>query len=326
MWPARDLNIAATGAGRDSNLTVIGNDLSAGNNVTLVADNQINLQAAQDTEAQHSQSKSMSAAAGIVASVGTSGMAFGFNASASMGGAREDGDGVTQRNTHVNAGNSCSSIQSGGDTNLKGAVASGKQVIADIRGDLNIESLQDTAWFDSKSQSASINATVGFGASVSASFNRSKIKSDYASVQEQSGILAGDGGFDIAVKGNTDLKGAVIASSQAAIDDNSNRLSTATLTESVIQNHSIADTDSMGVSASASFGGGDTKDSGKGKGPGGTNLINAGNGPNITDGKYEAGKAVIGNLLNNSTESRSSSGVTRSAISAGIVIIANDQA
>jgi filamentous hemagglutinin len=53
-------------------------------------------------------------------------------------------------------------------------------------------------------------------------------------------------------------------------------------------------------------------------------IINAGSGPNITDSKYEAGKALIGNLLNNGSDSSSSSGVTRSAISAGVVDITDE--
>ncbi|MDN7941283.1 hemagglutinin repeat-containing protein, partial [Burkholderia multivorans] len=40
----------------------------------------------------------------------------------------------------MTAGNTLT-IESGGDTNLKGAVASGRQVIADVGGNLNIESL-----------------------------------------------------------------------------------------------------------------------------------------------------------------------------------------
>lgn len=73
-----------------------------------------------------------------------------------------------------------------------------------------------------------------YGGSVSAS--NSKIKSDYASVNEQSGILAGDGGFQVAVNGNTDLQGAVLASTAPAIQANRNSLTTETLTDSDIQN------------------------------------------------------------------------------------------
>ena len=58
-----------------------------------------------------------------------------------------------------------------------------RQLTADIGGNLNIESLPGTASFDSKSQNVSVSATVGFGISMSASFNQSKIKNDYASVR-----------------------------------------------------------------------------------------------------------------------------------------------
>ncbi|MFP3454474.1 hypothetical protein R0K30_23005, partial [Bacillus sp. SIMBA_154] len=53
-----------------------------------------------------------------------------------------------------------------------------------------------------------------YGASsVAGNISQQKMNSDYAAVGEQSGIKAGDGGFDINVSGNTDLKGGVIASS-----------------------------------------------------------------------------------------------------------------
>lgn len=60
------------------------------------------------------------------------------------------------------------------------------------------------------------------------------MQSDYASVNTQAGIQAGDKGFQVAVAGNTDLKSAVIASNQNAIDAEFNTLSTKTLTVSDI--------------------------------------------------------------------------------------------
>jgi filamentous hemagglutinin len=91
---------------------------------------------------------------------------------------------------------------------------------------------------------------VGYG-KMGGSFNYSdsKTNSNYASVKEQSGIMAGDGGFQVNVNGNTDLKGAVIASSQAAIDHNKNSLTTQTLTTSNIENKADYKADSMGISA-----------------------------------------------------------------------------
>jgi filamentous hemagglutinin len=59
-----------------------------------------------------------------------------------------------------------------------------------------------------------------------------KANGDFASVKEQSGIKAGDGGFNVNVAGRTDLKGGVISSTQAAIDAGKNRFQTASLTSS----------------------------------------------------------------------------------------------
>ncbi len=96
-------------------------------------------------------------------------------------------------------------------------MANGKQVVANVGGDLNIESLQDTSTYHSKDQSIGGSVTVGFGFSGSAS--QQKIDSDFASVTEQSGIKAGDKGFQVNVRGNTDLKGAVIASTEKSVQD-----------------------------------------------------------------------------------------------------------
>lgn len=49
----------------------------------------------------------------------------------------------------------------------------------------------------------------GVGASVCGGHNQSNVRNDYARVQEQSGIRAGDGGFHVAVGGNTELKGGM---------------------------------------------------------------------------------------------------------------------
>jgi filamentous hemagglutinin len=50
------------------------------------------------------------------------------------------------------------------------------------------------------------------------------MSSDHPSVQEQSSIRAGTGGFQLVVYGNSDLKGAVVSSGQEAIDAGNNSL------------------------------------------------------------------------------------------------------
>jgi len=230
-----NLTISASGGGKASNIDIVGSDVRAADNVSLQADNQVNLLAAQDTESQHSQSNSWSAAVGVAAEIDSQGARYGITASASMSKSKIDGEGTTQVNSHVDAGKRLT-IVSGGDTNLKGAVANARQVVAEVGGNLNIESLQDTAKLDGKQQSVSVSGTFGGGGGFSASASKSKVHNDYASVQEQSGIRAGDGGFQIQVGGNTDLKGGVISSSEQAITDGRNSLATTTLSFSDIQN------------------------------------------------------------------------------------------
>ena len=117
-------------------------------------------------------------------------------------------------------------------------------------GDLNIESTQDTSAFKSKQKSAGFSVSVpigagGFAASVNAS--KGNVESEFKSVIEQSGIKAGDEGFDVTVQGNTNLKGAVIASNQTAIQNNKNKLTTGTLTTSSLKNKATFNASSTGI-------------------------------------------------------------------------------
>ncbi|MCV9916874.1 hemagglutinin repeat-containing protein, partial [Burkholderia pseudomallei] len=248
----RNVSITATGAGADSNIDVIGSTISAGGNAKLAADGKVNLQAAESTSSQHSTNSGGSAGIGVSIGFGQqSGIAFTAGVAGNRGNA--NGDSTAWTNTHVAAGNTLT-IQSGGDTNLKGAVVSGKQVVANVGGNLNVESLQDTDHYDSKQQSAGVSVSVCVppicygSSSVSGNISQQKMHSDYAAVAEQSGIKAGDGGYQVDVKGNTDLKGGVIASSDKAVQDGVNSLTTATLTYSDIQNHASYDASSVGIS------------------------------------------------------------------------------
>lgn len=246
----RDINISATGANKDSDLTIQGSQVNAGRDIKLAADNNINLLAAQSTAEQHSSNKSISASIGI--SIGTSGIGVTVSASGARG--KADGNDVTQSNTQLVAGNQIA-LASSNDTTLKGAVASAEQVTAKVGGNLNIESLQDTSNFKSKQQSLGVSVTIGAGAGGSISASQSNVNSDFASVTQQSGIRAGDGGFDVQVKGNTDLKGGTITSTQAAIDQDKNRFETAgQLTTSDIQNKADYKASAIGFSAGTSAG------------------------------------------------------------------------
>jgi hypothetical protein len=238
-----NVTIAATGG----DLNVIGSQIS-GDNVALAAANNINLLSQAEQHTLKSDNKSASGEVGV--QVGTDGI--GFYAQASVGKGNAHGNGTTHTDTTVNASDTLTLI-SGGDTTIQGAQAKGNTVLANIGGNLNIASEQDTDDYASKQMQASGKVVVGMGASASGSYNQSKADSHYASVTEVSGIGAGDGGFDIHVNGNTNLKGGVIASTA---DASKNVLDTGSLTYSNIANDAKYSASSFGVSGGSAGGGG----------------------------------------------------------------------
>ncbi len=260
------VHISATGAGQDSDLTVRGSAIRAGGNAHLKADGDITLLAAENTVQTDRASSSSSAGVGVAISVGSNGVGLGVTANASRGKGKGEGKDVTWSNSYVTAGERLV-LESGGDTTLRGAVVSGKQVVADVGGNLNIESLQDSSTFNSKDRHVGGSVMVGVtGLSGSVNVGKQSIHSDYASVREQSRIEAGDGGFQITVKGNTDLKGAVITSSQRAVNEGLNTLTTGTLTTSDIKNRAEYKASSVSLGGGYSSGGKDASQSGDGVG------------------------------------------------------------
>ena len=161
---------------------------------------------------------------------------------------------TTYRHSHVGSAGSPTVIVSGGDTNIKGAQVTGKGITVRATN-FNIESLQDTADYRSRQQNISAQVTVGYGASASGDYSQSKINAEHRSVSEQSGLLAGDDGFDVQVGGHTRLTGGIITSGQSAEDEGKNRFQTATLTHSDIQNYSRYEGESFGLGANVAVSG-----------------------------------------------------------------------
>ncbi|NIK02858.1 filamentous hemagglutinin [Xanthomonas campestris] len=257
-----DVSLIATGGGDQSNLLIRGSDIKAGNDLLLAADHDVLIEAAKNTAEQKSTSKSSSASLGVGITYGPDGAAFGVMISAAGSRGKANGEDVTYSNSHLAAGNTATVI-SGNDTTLKGAQLSADKVIADVGGNLSIQSLQDTSTYDSKDKSVGASVTFGAGFSASGSYSSNKVNGDFASVTEQSGIQASDGGFNIRVGGNTDLKGGVIASTQAAVDAGANRLQTGTLTVSDITNTSSYEAKGISLSGGYAAGGSNGKDGAK---------------------------------------------------------------
>ena len=256
----KDLTIVAKGGGKDSDVTVTGSRLSAGNNAVIKADGDILLQAAKNSFEQHTTNKSSNASIGVGVTAGNNG--FGLVVNLAAGGARgyADGKDTSWAYTTVTAGNTLA-LQSGGDTSLIGAVGQAEQIIASVGNNLRIETLQDTSTYKSKQQSAGINASIcvyGYcSSSVSANVSQGKMNSDFKSATEQAGLKAGDGGFIVDVKNNTTLIGGVIASGDQAVIDGLNRVSTGTLVVQDLKN--TADYKASQVAVGGGYGWGDSK-------------------------------------------------------------------
>ncbi|WP_353193401.1 hemagglutinin repeat-containing protein [Pandoraea pnomenusa] len=313
-----NVTIAATGDGDQSSLLIRGSEIAAGKDVKLTSDGTLDILAAKDTSEHHRTSSSVSGGVGVAFTLGN-GPPVGVTANAAMSRGKADGKDVTQRNSHIVAGG-VAEIASGGDTNIRGGTVVGERVVANIGGDLNIESLQDTSVYKSKDQSISGSVTVGFGgASGSINVSHQQINSDFASVTEQSGIKAGDGGFDVTVKGNTDLTGAVIASTDKAADENRNRLITGSLTTRDIENHAEYDAFGISLGGGISTGGGDNAKVGtdqKGDAQTGANATPGSDLPKTGPVSIRPPVAVAA--------SDSATSTTRSGISAGVIQITNE--
>ncbi|QRQ80926.1 hemagglutinin repeat-containing protein [Paralysiella testudinis] len=302
------VNISATGGGKDSDINIIGADIAGKQGTHLQADNQVNLLAAGQEHSEHSQNKSTGFNAGVAVSYGQSGMAFGFTAGGNYGKGHGNGDETTWRHSQVGDAGSRTTIHSGGATNIKGAQVIGKGVGIDA-AELNIESLQNTAQYNSKQQNISGQITVGYGASGSANYSQSKMNADYAAVSQQSGILAGDDGYQINIKGHTDLKGGLITSTAQAEAEGKNRFSTGTLSHSDIANHAEYKGESFGIGGSATVGG-----------------SNLGQGSsNSTPGLMTAGQSnSAGKTIGYGSDSGSQSSSTKSGINTQNIIITDE--
>ncbi|EGO0804244.1 Contact-dependent inhibitor A, partial [Escherichia coli] len=234
-----NVSVTATGKNKDHNnsgdILITGSQIKSGNDTSLNAQNDILLAAAADTRQTTGKNSSKGGGVGVSFGGGTNGGGLSIFAGINGSEGREKGNGTTWTETTVDAGKNVS-LTSGRDTTLSGAQVSGEKVTADVGNNLTISSLQDSDRYDSRQNSVAAGGSFTFGSmsgSGYASISQDKIKSNYDSVREQSGIYAGKDGFDVTVGNHTQLNGAVIASTAT---DDKNSLSTGTLGWSDIHN------------------------------------------------------------------------------------------
>ena len=219
-------NVQITSTEKDINIT--GSNVE-GKDVTLNAKENLNITASETTNKLEQNSKSSSASVGASLELGK-GPSYSISGSMSKG--EVSANGTTYNESTVTA-NKDLSFASGNDTNIKGGMLSGEKVTGNVGGDLNIESKQDSNSYKETNKSVGVSIGLGSNKAVSGSASVGKIDSNYKSVTDQSGVYAGEDGFDIRVETNTDLKGGIISSTA---DADKNKLSTGTLTFEDIQN------------------------------------------------------------------------------------------
>lgn len=327
------VNIVATGAGKASNITINGSDVSGKQGTFLGADNDINITAAEQNHLERSTNKSSGFNVGVAVKFGN-GVAAGITVGGNRGKGYGNSDETTYVASHVGDANSQTTIKSGGDTNLIGSQVKGKRV--EVNADnLNIKSLQDKSSYDGKQTNVSGSVTVGYGFAVGGSFSKSKINADHASVNEQAGIYAGDDGYDVNVEKHSDLKGALVTSTQTAEKEGRNRFSTRTITHSDIENYSNHNAKGFGVGGSVTIGGGNAP-----KEIGGVDLQKIGKNNADGSGKVETGgiagigsqgnwglaKGLITGLLGQVSDKGNEHGVTTSSINTKNLIIRDKEA
>ncbi|WP_417663510.1 hemagglutinin repeat-containing protein [Pseudomonas sp.] len=247
-----NITIVATGssAANDGDVKVIGSQLQAGKDLLVQANRDIELLAAANTQKIEGKNSSGGGAVGVSLGVSDSGAGLSIFANANSGLGKEKGNATTWTETTLDAGNQVSLV-SGRDTTLAGAQVSADQIKALVAGNLSLESLQDSDHYSAKQSNVSAGGSFTFGTMTGSGYlgvSKDKLNSKFDSVQEQTGLFAGNGGYQIDVGEHTQLDGSVIASTATA---DKNVLSTGTLGWGDISNRAEFETKTQSVNLSS---------------------------------------------------------------------------
>ncbi|TDR82617.1 hemagglutinin repeat-containing protein [Paludibacterium purpuratum] len=243
----RDVTITA----RDTDITMQGAKVQ-GTTVNLDATRNILLTAAENHSEIHSEGGGFNMGGGATLGIGGQ-TGLSFQGSLGTNSNVANGHETHYDNTLVTASDQLTT-HSGQDTTLRGAQLAGGSIKANVGGNLSISSLQDQSVYESHQSSTGFDLSICvppicYGQMVTGNLNlaRTDINHDYLSATGQSGIAAGQGGFDILVRHDTQLTGAAITS-QA--DASHNTLATASLESQDLANHQKTEASSMSLSLS----------------------------------------------------------------------------
>ena len=223
-------------------MTVKGSIVNA-KDILLKAGNNIHILSCENKSTTIEDYKAKSGSIGASLSKG----GYGIGASYGKGKGQIEETTITHTPSDITAKNTVA-LSSGNDTVIRGGTVRGNKVTANA-GRMSIESEQDKKNYKetSKTSGLSISYTPGSAVTVSGGKGKTNTDSTYESVTKQAGIYAGQEGYDIQVKNNTRLKGAIIDSKAPA---EKNKLTTGTLTWENIDNKAEYKAKASGITVS----------------------------------------------------------------------------
>ena len=223
-------------------MTVKGSIVNA-KDIHLKAGNNIHILSSENRSTTIEETKGKSGSIGAFLSKG----GYGIGASYGKGKGQIEETILTHTPSDITAKNTVA-LSGGNDTLIRGGTVKGNKVTVNA-GRMSIESEQDKKNYKetSKTSGLSISYTPGSAVTVSGGKGKTNTDSTYESVTKQAGIYAGKEGYDIQVKNNTRLKGAIIDSKAPA---EKNKLTTGTLTWENIDNKAEYKTKASGITVS----------------------------------------------------------------------------
>jgi filamentous hemagglutinin len=287
-------------------LEALGSRIEAGQDAVLAAGGKLLLQAVADTEQEVRTNKSSGMRVGMEIGLasgkeGASPQVAGLFAGAETQKGNGQGSRLAWQEAQARAGGALR-LSAGGDAALRGAIVQGESVAAAVGGNLEIASLQDESHWRGKQKSANGMLSLALDAEGNpfggaAHIGKGKSWGDWQSVQEQSGIFAGDGGFEVEAGGIASLSGGLLASSEAAIAEGKNRFSAAGLSVGNLENRAEAGAKNQGFGFDSDL---------------------------FAKGKYGIAKTALGMAMDNGAARGKAAGRTQSAIAEGEIIIAGE--
>ncbi|MBW3935257.1 hypothetical protein HHB57_10350, partial [Neisseria meningitidis] len=236
-----NLNIRST----EGNIHLQNTQAQAAETLRLDSAKDLILESGQSSQSADGKNSSLGASVGVGVSVGAQ---TGVYAYGEVGGSKGKNHYLAQTHDHTTLQANKIELASKGDTTLKGATATASRIGADVKGRLNIESVQDHTEQDNKQTGAGVRVQVSLGTAWEASgnFNQSKASGSSNSAAIQSGLFAGEGGYHIEAD-SIHLKGGAITSTAPK---EQNELTAKRLTFENIQNQSSYSASNVSLSGS----------------------------------------------------------------------------